>query len=458
MLNHRTTRLAVCLALAGLGLTAATASAGELKRRGMVGVQLAPVPPAEGSTEPGVGAAIQGIVPGGAAEAAGLEAEDIIIKIGDNDVPTVQGFMTAIRSYGGGDKVAFTVKRGDKTITKDVTLGERPRETSDKYDVIYDSVDVGGKHLRTYLTKPKESGKFPGVLIIPSPSPQPVELLPQMEDHPYKKLVDGLTLAGIVTLRMDRFGVGDSEGGDPMATTLEMDGDAYRTAAQYLAKQPNVDPGRVFIFAMGMGSAVAPLAAKDSGVRGVATFGATIFRPAKEGLTETLRRMLLLNDPEDGKIEDKTRLLTQYFKLISEGAKPTEALKKVEGLAEVLEPLGGTQGGDAYVVGIPYGYFMEMERTNFADAWGEVTADVLALWGEADYQANRKDSELIAASVNKARSGSAEFKALPRIDHVGNNSVDQEDSYLSGYSANEFNPALIKAIAAWIDKAGNGKA
>ena len=458
MLTHRTSCFAVCLALVGLGLTAANASAGELKRRGLVGVMLAPVPPAEGSTEPGVGAVIQSVVPDSAAAAAGLESGDIILKIDDSEVASLPGFMTAIRNFGGGDKVAFTVQRGDETITKEVTLADRPRETSDKYDVIYDSVDVGGARLRTYITKPKESGKFPGVLIIPSPSPQPVELLPQMDDHPYKKLIDGLTLAGIVTLRMDRFGVGDSEGGDPMATTLTLDGDAYRAAAKYLAKHPSVDSDRVFIFAMGMGSAVAPLAAKDAGIRGVVTFGSTIFRPAKEGLTESLRRMLLLNDPEDELIEDKTKLLTRYFKLIGEGARPTEALAKIEGLAEVLEPLGGTRGGDDYVVGIPYDYFMQMERTNFADAWGEVSADVLVLWGEADFQANRKDSELIAASVNKTRAGAAAFKALPRVDHVGNNAIDQEDSYLSGYSANDFNPVLIKTLTAWIEKAGNGKA
>lgn len=444
------------LALAILAIVA-DASAADLKRRGMVGVQLAPAPGAEGATEPGKGAMVQGVVPGGAAEAAGLKANDVIIKIGKTNLNTLQDFMTAVRGYGAGDKVPFTVKRGDETVVKEVTLAERPRETSDKYDVIYDSVDVDGVRLRSYVTRPKEDGKHAAILILPSPSPQPLELLPQLADHPYKKLIDGLTLSGIVTMRIDRHGVGDSEGGDPMKTTLAMDGDSYRAAAKHLASLPYVDPSRVFILSQGMGSAVAPFAAKNSGVRGVITYGSTIFRPAREALTEAIRRMLLLNDPEDKKIDEKTKMLESFFKLIADGTKPSAAVEKIEGLAEVMQPLGG-QAGDDFVMGIPYDYFMQMEKTDYAKAWSDVGSKVLVLWGEADYQANKTDSEAIAAAVNKSRPGAAEFKPLPGIDHVGNKASDQEDSYLSGYGASDFNPILVKTLASWIEQIGNDKA
>ncbi len=448
-----------CLLVSAFGLSiVSTASAAELKRRGMVGVQLAPVPPSEGSTEPGAGALIQGIVPGGAAEAAGLKANDVIIKIGDSEVANLPGFMTAVRAFGAGDKAPFTVRRGEETLTVDVALADRPRETSDKYEVVYDSVDVSGVRLRSYITRPKGDKKLPALLILPSPSPQPMEMLPQMADHPYKKLVDALTLAGFVTMRIDRYGVGDSEGGDPTKTTIQMDADAYRAAARQLSKLSYVDSNRVFILSQGMGSAVAPFAAKDSGVRGIALYGATIFRPAQSGMSEAVRRMLLLNDPEDKRIDKTTSQLEQFFTLVADGAKPSEAFAKIEGLAEALESVGGTQGGDAYVMGVPYDYFMQMEKTDYAKAWAGVGAKVLVLWGEADYQANRKDSELIAASINKSKPGTAEFRALPGIDHVGNLATDQEDSFLSGYSASDMNPILVKTLSEWVEKTGNGNA
>lgn len=441
--------LVVCLA----GLSAA--HAGELRRRGMVGVQLAPVPVPEGGEAP-KGVLIQAIVPGGAAEAAGLLSGDIVMKIGETELAALPDFMSAMRGYFAGDKVPFTVKRGDETVKVDVTPKERPRETSDDYEVIYDDVEVNGLRLRTYVTKPKAEGKRPAILLIPSPSPSPIELGPQMASHPYKKLVNALTMAGYVTMRVDRVGVGDSEGGNPADTDLKTDGDSFRSAARKLRTYDYVDQDRVFIYALGMGSAIAPLAAKDAGVRGVATYGSTIARAPSVSLPEALHRMWELRDPEDKQIDKNTALLTDFLKLCEKGEKPGEAMKKCEGLREALSAFGPQR--DDNILGIQQPYFLDIARTDYAKAWGEVNAEVLALWGDADYQANRGDAEFIAESVNKAHPGKATFKALPECDHVGNKADDIEDSFLSGYGAGDFNPVIVETLAKWIEKSANPKA
>lgn len=433
------------------------ASGDELRRRGMVGVMLAPVPQPEGAEgEAPKGALIQSVVPGGAAEKAGLKGGDIVIRIGETDLAAVPDFMTGMRKYFAGDKVPFTVKRGEEVIKVEITPIERPRETSTEYDVIYEHVEVNGLKLRSYITRPKAEGKRPAFLIIPSPTPSPVELGPQMANHPYKKLIDGLTKAGFVTMRVDRIGVGDSEGGNPNDTTLAMDGDTFRSAAKKLRTYDYVDPDRVFIYAMGMGSAITPLAAADSGVRGVALYGSTIARAPSVSLSEALNRMWTLHNPDDEKIDANTKLLAQYVALCEKGEKPGEAMNKCKGLREALSPFGPQ--GDDNVLGIPLKYFMDIAGMDYAKAWGRVSADVLALWGEADYQANRGDTEFIAEAVNKGGAGKAVFKSVPQCDHVCNKADDPEDSFLSGYGAGEFNPVIIETLAAWVEKAGNKKA
>ncbi len=458
--------MGACAVALGLWVTAES-SASELRRRGMVGVQLAPPPAPEGD-EGGVapkGALVASVVPGGAAEVAGLQAMDIVIKIGDTELESVPDFTRAMRDYYAGDKVPFTILRGKETLTKEIIPIERPRETSDLYEVAYDNVEIKNPRkadgpplrLRTYVTKPKTEGKRPAVLILPSPTPNSMELGPQMANHPYRKLIDALTKAGMVTMRVDRVGVGESEGENVMDTDLATDAESFRAAAKKLATYSYVDSSRVFIYSMGMGSAIAPLAAKDSGVRGVALYGSTIARAPSVSLPEALGRMWWLYDPDDKRLDEKVKLTTEYIKLCEKGTKPGEAMDKCEGLREAMARFGRQGARDDQVAGIHHPYFMNICEMDYAKAWGEVSAEVLVLWGEADYQANRGDSELIAQAVNKKNPGRAKFKALPECDHVGNKADDQEDSFLTGYSAGEFNPLIVETLTAWVEKVGNSR-
>lgn len=59
---------------------------------------------------------ISGTTEGGAAQKAGLKANDIIIKIGDKDIKNIYDYMYALQLFKGGDEVEFLVKRGDQTI------------------------------------------------------------------------------------------------------------------------------------------------------------------------------------------------------------------------------------------------------------------------------------------------------------------------------------------------------
>jgi len=57
------------------------------------------------------------------AEAAGIRAGDIIVKIGDTEIASVEEVFMAIRSHKVGDVVAIEVVRDSKRTTLDVTLG-----------------------------------------------------------------------------------------------------------------------------------------------------------------------------------------------------------------------------------------------------------------------------------------------------------------------------------------------
>jgi putative serine protease PepD len=77
---------------------------------------------ANGSTEVGTGAQIVQVQPGGAAEAAGLRAGDVVTAVGDRAVTSSTELTAVIRSSAPGDTVKLTVLRGGQTTTVEVTL------------------------------------------------------------------------------------------------------------------------------------------------------------------------------------------------------------------------------------------------------------------------------------------------------------------------------------------------
>ncbi|MFA6365235.1 MAG: trypsin-like peptidase domain-containing protein [Candidatus Paceibacterota bacterium] len=67
-----------------------------------------------------------GVIVDSPAAKAGIQAEDIITKINNEKVTTENTIGQIIQKYGIGDMVTLEIKRGDKTLSLNVKLEERP--------------------------------------------------------------------------------------------------------------------------------------------------------------------------------------------------------------------------------------------------------------------------------------------------------------------------------------------
>lgn len=63
------------------------------------------------------------------AEKAGLKSGDVIVKVQDKPVKTLDELMEIMHKTKPGDKLAVTVKRDGKEQTVNVTLGTRPQDS-----------------------------------------------------------------------------------------------------------------------------------------------------------------------------------------------------------------------------------------------------------------------------------------------------------------------------------------
>ena len=436
---------------------AATVHGEELRRRGQMGALLARV----GSNalrfirqEHAKGIYIFEIVPGGPAEKVGLQVDDVLVKIDGERIKDVPSFLKLMRRYYAGDTVTFTVRRHRKLYRAELTFADRPKETSNDHEVIYDSVLSDGKRLRTYITKPHSDAPSPAILLIPMPSRGRMEYLEDRADHPLKQTVNRLTRAGFVTMRLDRAGVGDSDGEDSRRIDLHADVEAFRGALTRLQAYDFVDSSNVYVFGMDLGAALAPLVAEGTSVKGVAVFGATVARPWSDCMIERARRRWRLEEIEADKIERRSELLRKYIRLCEiPGSTPLSVLQEHPELKEIaVNPM--QEEGTDYVLGFHRLYFQQIAAVDFSEAWSRLNTHVLVMWGKSDFRANLADAEFIVQNANKKRPGQARLMSLEHIDHVFFQAEDQEESFVSGYREGEFNPAVVRAIRRWIKKIG----
>ena len=68
----------------------------------------------------GEGMRIDSVIKGRVADKGGLKDGDVVMKIGDYDVPDIYKYMEALSKHKKGDKAEVVVKRGKKEVTKTV--------------------------------------------------------------------------------------------------------------------------------------------------------------------------------------------------------------------------------------------------------------------------------------------------------------------------------------------------
>ena len=73
-----------------------------------------------------MGAYVQAVEQGYAAQRAGVQAKDIIVKIGDYDVDNVNGLTRALRNFTAGDETVIVVYRGGKEMKLPIVLDAKP--------------------------------------------------------------------------------------------------------------------------------------------------------------------------------------------------------------------------------------------------------------------------------------------------------------------------------------------
>ncbi len=247
-------------------------------------------------------------------------------------------------------------------------------------------------------------------------------------------------LPGFATVRMDKAGVGDSEG-ECAATDFTSELAAYRQAFRQLADYPFADPQRVFVLGLSNGGGFAPLVAQGAPVRGYVVVGGWLKTWFEHMLEIERRRLSLAGTPRDAlnaRMQEVERLYSAY---LLEQQAPQAIFARNPALKALW------QGDPEHQYERPVRYYQQLQQLDLMQAWSAVNVPLLALHGEFDWIMSRADLELMAELVNHNAPGAARFMELPRTGHTLEHYASLEDAFAG--RALPFDAQLGRQIAAW---------
>jgi pimeloyl-ACP methyl ester carboxylesterase len=395
---------------------------------------------------------IGSVKPSGAADRAGVQVGDVLLAINDAKVVASGDLSNAMRGRKGGQSVTLLIRRGDEDRTISVTLDAVEPELVDGSAVTYSSVVVpGGYRLRTIITEPTDSaiaspdGRHPAFLYVQGIYCASLDR-PSNPNSVDTKLVHAMAKAGFVTIRVDKPGLGDSEGPACGEIGFETELDGYKAALRQLASLPSVDPDRIYLFGHSMGGVMMPYLTREVPVRGSIVYG-TLTRTWLEYQLENTRRQMTLMGATPAEINDAVQ-----------GEAKTSAMILIDGktLGDVWERYPELRSDDpmvdaTHIASRHVRFFKDLQDLNLARAWEESTGDVLAIHGEYDWVTDASDHAMIAEIVNGRSPGAGTHVELAKADHGFTTHATLEDS-LSAMGKGTWDQNLLSTVLEWIAK------
>lgn len=383
-----------------------TAQTDPLRRRAVLGVSIS-APNGENKAK------VRKVDPNSPAAKADLRSEDIITHINGKEINNPITYSASVRAIRAGDNVRLTIVRQGNILSISFIPAPLVRESISGIDTTYGFVTTeAGYKLRTIITKPSGvKGRLPAVLFIQWLSCDSIEIMNAPSDGVEKILSLMATKSGFILMRVERPGLGDSEGPDCSANDLKTDLAGFRAALAALKSNDFVDTNNLFIFGASIGGGLTPIIAQGENIRGLIITGG-FSKTWFEHMIEHERRRLELSGHSQAEINDAMRGYSEFYSMyLNQKQTPAQVIQQKPNLAVLWS------GQPAHQYGRPASYFQQVNDLNVEGAWEKISSPLLVVYGEYDWVMSRSDHESITEIVNKKHPGNARLVVIPKASH-----------------------------------------
>src|ERR1700724_1711707 len=307
------------------------------------------------------------------------------------------------------------------------------REHFQNASVLYGwAQDSRGERLRTFITRPKNvTGKVPAIFFVGWLSCDTMEYLDADTKDGFGILLRRLIeQSGYATVRMDKPGVGESEGECAKADfTEELSG--YQSAFDEMLKYDFIDPAKILVIGLSNGGGTSALVPRQHPVRGyiaASSWGRTWY----EHMLDLERRRLMEEGKPPAEVNTAVKAFVEFYTLyLMKEMTPGQIIAQHPEWKSLWYDSPDGQYGR------PAAFYQQLQALNLGDIWQKVNEPVLVIRGTADNIMSRADSEAIARIVNQVHPGHARYLQIDDMTH--------------GFSVNgKFYEELIPTILTWM--------
>lgn len=387
------------------------------------------------------GVRVTAVSPGSPAESAGLRPDDVITSFAVQPVSTPADFVAAVRATPVAQPKPVEILRAGAAQTLLVTLISAPKESDPNVDTIYSSITVDGTLRRTLTTLPRGAqGKLPAVLIVGGIGCFTVDN-PNDPYDAYRYLAHDLARSGIVAMRLEKSGVGDSQGAPCFDTDYNAESRSYKVALQVLQSGSHVDPKRIFLFGHSIGTLISPRLALEIPVAGI-IFSEGVGRNWFEYELWNLRRQAELagDTPTEVDATLQTKEVCMHRLLIERQNESDIERDTPDCKDYVPYPVTNV-------------YMQQVAALNVAEPWAHIAVPVLAIYGTGDFVTAEADHRRIVSMVNANHPGSAALHTIEGMDHhLGAAGSPQAawDLRMKDHKQSPYEPGLSAEVCSWI--------
>ena len=368
-----------------------------------------------------------------------MHVGDKIESINGTQVTTVAEFLKAVH-LPAGSRVSLGLVRGSSAQTVSVVLAPAPTEHDPAVDTRYLSVDVDGSLRRVLLTVPHgKTGPFPTLMIVGGIGCYSIDNINPQDA--YRNLAHDLGRRGIAVLRLEKSGLGDSQG--PPCSTVDFTSEmrSYEVTLAWLTHNPDVDASHIFLLGHSIGGVVVPRLAASQRVAGVIAAD-TVGINWYEYELINMRRQIALSGADPSTVDSLMKTFQRCVALLEiNGAEYKDILRDHPDCATPLS-----------IYPVPAAYMKEVADLNIGEPWTKLNVPVLAVYGRSDFITDESDHQRIVDMVNAGHPGSAQLEVIGNMDHYLTvvDSQKKSQDLASRQVFGPYNHAFSQDIGNWI--------
>lgn len=422
--------LIVAITLLFAGLASASASA-NLPRHAVLGAGVA-----ENN-----GVRVILIKPGSAADRGGLQVGDVIVSVDSVKIQTSSEFVSRVKGLTTRHSVDFQIRRGNAELSLPVKLDAAADENDPLVRTLYQTISVDQTLRRTLVTIPSQAyGRRPAVLILGGIGCFSIDNASDPQDS-YMRLAHDLGKRGFVAMRLEKSGVGDSQGAPCITVDFQSEIHSYEVALEALQHDPHVDRRRIYLLGHSIGTLIAPRLANMRGAAGIIV-AEGVGRNWIEYELSNLRRQLDLGGEPPAQVDAK---------LIAKEICMHRLLVEKEAETEIERTQPECREHNSYPASASY--MQEVAALNIAEPWTKFSGPLLAIYGTGDFVTTHDDHRRIVDIVNTLHPGSATLMLIEGMDHHLDVAGTQQQAYdlrVKQQSSGPYDEALSHAVLDWL--------